>query len=149
MNTQQSNLLFKNVPCPSVLILSINPNKTGWWWLSPPPLVFDLPFQNAKRLWFLLWWHFKLRGLTPNKKIILQVYYQTFWEISWEKHLISLNFEKVNANFEIISFFHNKTNLLFISYFEFGFVSAFYLCIICLYSPKMKEFELFILISRW
>ena len=121
-----------------------NPNQTGWWWLSPPPLVFDLPFQSEKRLWLLLWWLFKLKGLTTPEKIILQVYYQKFWEIIRERHLVSLDFDKNKANFEINSFYHDKTHSLFI-------ILSFRLCQLSLYAsyrPKMEKFKLLILIVR-
>ena len=122
----------------------INPNQTGWWWLSPPPLVFDLPFQSEKRLWFFLWWLFKLKGLTTHEKRILQVYYQKFWEIIRERHLVSLDFDKNKANFEINSFYHDKTHSLFI-------ILSFRLCQLSLYAsyrPKMEKFKLLILIVR-
>ena len=121
-----------------------NPNQAGWWWLSPPPLVFDLPFQIAKRLWFLLWWLFKLKGLTPPERIILQVCYQKFWEISQERHLVSLDFDQYKANFKINPFLLLQ-NILTFHYSEFCIVSAYFLC---LYTHKMEHFELFLLIIR-
>ena len=77
-------------------------------------MFFDLPFQNAIRFWFLLWWLFNLKGLTPPEKVIFQVCYQKFWEISQERHQVSLDFYENRANFEIYPFFHYETCLFFI-----------------------------------
>ena len=122
----------------------LNPNQAGWWWLSLPPLVLDLPFQSQKRLWFFLWWLFKLKGITTLEKIILQVYYQKLWEIIKERHLVSLDFDKNKANFEINPLFPNQTHLLFI-------ILNSTLCqpsIYASYRPKLEKFEFFILIIR-
>ena len=61
-----------------------------------------------------------------------------------ESPLVSLNFDKNMANFDINPFFHNKTHLLFMILNSTLCQLSFYAS----YRPKVEKFELFILIVR-